>query len=93
MAANEAFEVRLWKEGQPDHYGATGLVQGTTTTFDVGTAYGVQQGGSGRYFWTVAVVRTDPYQRTGEEAPPIPITIEVGGGGGGGGPVATPTPR
>ena len=100
LAANEAFEVRLWKEGQPDHYGATGPVRSTSATFDVGGAYGVQQGGSGRYFWTVAVVQMDPYQRTGEEAPPRSITVELGGGGGGGGgdgggggPGATPTPR
>jgi eukaryotic-like serine/threonine-protein kinase len=94
LAANEAFEVRLWKEGQLDHYGATAPVRSPSATFDVGSAYGVQQGGSGGYFWTVAVVQIEPYQRTGEEAPPRSISVEVGGGGGGsGGPDATPTPR
>jgi hypothetical protein len=98
LADNQAFEVRLWKEGQPDHYGATSPVRSASATFHVASAYGVQQGGSGRYYWTVAVVQTDPYQRIGQEAPPRNINVELGGGGGGGAggdvqpPPVQPTP-
>jgi hypothetical protein len=81
VAANQAFEVRLWKEGQPDHYGATGPVRSTSVTFDVGGAYGVQQGGSGSYLWTVAVVETSPYQRIGQEAQPNVLVVQIAGGG------------
>jgi serine/threonine protein kinase len=94
LAPNQAFEVRLWKEGQPDHYGAAEPVRTTSATFDVAGAYGVQQGGSGRYLWTVAVVQTNPYQRMGQEAPARVVTVQIGGDGGGGGgglPGASPT--
>jgi hypothetical protein len=102
LAPNQAFEVRLWKDGQPDHYGATAPARSPSVTFDVNGAYGVQQGGSGRYLWTVALIETDPYRRIGQEAPARPITVQVssagdndgnGGGGGDPGPVPTRTPE
>ena len=90
LAANQGFELRIWKEGQADHYGATPLVRTTSVTLDVRSAYGVQQGGSGRHFWTVAVVQMEPYQRIGSEATPRMLYVEVGGPGG---PPPTWTPR
>lgn len=89
LAPNQAFEVRLWKEDQPDHYGAAEPVRTLSATLDVASAYGVLRGGSGRYLWTVAVVETNPYQRTGQEAPPRSVTVQVGGDDGGGAPQPT----
>jgi serine/threonine protein kinase len=90
LPANQGFELRIWKEGQPDHYGATSPVGTTSVTFDVRSAYGVQQGGSGRYFWTVAIVQLEPYYRLGSEAAPRTLAVELGGPGG---PPPTWTPR
>lgn len=89
MAPDEAFEVRLWKEGQADHYGAAEPVRTTSATFNVAGAYGVQLGGGGHHLWTVAVVRINPYQRTGQEAPARVVMVQIGGGGGDNGGGAT----
>jgi eukaryotic-like serine/threonine-protein kinase len=92
LGPNQGFEVRIWRDDQPDHYGAAGIVQGATSVdIDVFGAYGVQQGGSGQYKWTVAVVDVSPYQRTGPEAAPRNLQIDVPSGGGGGGGPAEPT--
>ncbi len=93
LAADQGFEIRLWKVGQADHYGATGVLPGNVTeaALDVAGSYGWQQGGNGLYNWTVAVVATDPYKRIGAEADPraLEIDIATGGGstGGGSGPL------
>ena len=92
LAPDQAFEVRLWKEGQPDHYGAAEPVRTTHTTLDVAGAYGVQLGGSGRYLWTVAVVQINPYRRTGQEALLREVTVQVGDGGDTPPPTWTPPP-
>ena len=81
LEPNQAFEVRLWKEGQPDHYGAAAPTRSPNLTIDVNGAYGVQQGGSGWFLWTVALVEVEPYRRIGEEAPPRAIFVQVDGGG------------
>jgi hypothetical protein len=83
LAANQGFEIRVWKEGQPAHYGAASPVRTTSAVLDLSGAYGVQLGGGGRHLWTVAVVQIEPYQALGPEAPPQ--TIEIEG--------APPTPR
>lgn len=75
LTANQGFEVRIWKEGQPDHYGAAAPTGGTSITIDPRGAFGVQQGGAGKYFWTVALVQREPYKRIGSEA--APRTLEV----------------
>jgi hypothetical protein len=85
LAANQGFEVRIWKAGQPDHYGAAEPTGSSGLTINAPASYGVQQGGPGAYFWTVAVVQRSPYQRTGPEALPRRLQIPGGGGGGGGG--------
>jgi|GEM_PF-1297053 len=81
LTADQAFEVRIWREGQPDHYGAAEPTRATSEAIDVGSAYGVTQGGSGQYFWTVALVQINPYSRLGPEAAPRVLNIQVGGGG------------
>ncbi|WP_423222486.1 hypothetical protein [Candidatus Amarolinea aalborgensis] len=58
----------------------------SSSACSVASAFGVVKGGSGRYFWTVAVVQMEPYQRIGPEAPPRVVQVELGGGG------AAPTP-
>jgi hypothetical protein len=80
--ANQGFEVRIWKEGQPDHYGAAEPVRITSTTIDVRSAYGVTQGGPGAYFWTVALVQLDPPRRIGPEALARTLIISEAPAGG-----------
>ncbi len=96
LAENQGFEVRIWKESQPDHYGAAAPVRSTSLIIDISGAYGVQQGGTGDYLWTVALVQIAPYQRLGPEAAPRRLTINLGGGGGspggGSGPPPPPPP-
>jgi hypothetical protein len=93
LTADQGFEVRIWKEGQPDHYGAAEPVRDTRAVIDMRSAYGVRQGGGGAYFWTVALVRTAPkYARIGPEAPPRTLNIGSAGGGGGEAPPPTWTP-
>ncbi len=93
LSADQGFEIRVWKDGQPDHYGAADPVSGASANINVGGAYGVQQGGPGEYWWTVAVVQRAPnYQRIGAEAPPRRLIVSGGGGGGGGAPTRTPRP-
>ncbi len=80
---NQGFEVRIWKEGQPDHYGAAAPARDNRLESDIRGAFGVQQGGAGDYFWTVALVQIDPYARIGLEAPPRKLTVQFDGGGSG----------
>jgi hypothetical protein len=87
LTPNQGFEVRIWRADQPDHYGAAAPVRNNSTTIDLTGAYGVQQGGSGLYFWTVAVVGLNPYQRIGPEAAARQLTIALAGGG----PTPAPT--
>lgn len=82
LAANQGFEVRIWREGQGDHYGAAAPVGTTSVEIDVNRAYGVMQGGAGSYLWTVALVQLEPYQRVGLEAEPRALQIQPATGGG-----------
>ncbi len=87
LSANQGFEVRVWKDGQPDHFGASSPVTANAATIDLRGAYGVQQGGNGRYFWTVALVQVNPYKRIGPEASARVLTVELAGEG----PTPAPT--
>jgi hypothetical protein len=78
LGSNQGFEVRIWKENQLDHYGAAAPVRDTSIEIDVSKAYGVQQGGDGGYFWTVALVQLEPYQRIGSEAPLRRMQVSFG---------------
>ena len=75
LTSNQGFEVRVWKEGQADHFGAAEPVRTTSVTVDLNQTAGVRQGGAGAYLWTVAVVQLNPYKRIGKEAPPRTLTI------------------
>jgi serine/threonine-protein kinase len=83
LQANQGFEVRLWKDGQ-EHYGAADPVRGMSLATDVRGAYGVQQGGSGEYWWTVAVVQIkddrNDYNRIGPETAPRRLIVNFSGG-------------
>jgi hypothetical protein len=80
-----AFEVRLWREGSSEHLGASQLVspagvrdaprQRYERVIDTSQTPAVKQNGGGTFRWTVAVVRSDPYERIGPEAPPRRIYI------------------
>jgi hypothetical protein len=78
LGPDYGFEVRLWKEGQPDHYGAAEPVNDTSVTINLRGAYGVTLGGEGAYWWTVAVVQRQPYAQVGAEA--APRKLNIGGG-------------
>ena len=55
------------------------MVTNGKSTIDLTESYGFQQGGNGRYFWTVAVAQRDPYLRIGSEASPRTIEISRSG--------------
>ena len=78
LTENQGFEVRVWKEGQSDHYGAAPPVSDTRIAINLIGAYGVQLGGNGEYFWSVAVVQRHPYARIGAEASPRRIFYSSG---------------
>ena len=92
LAANQGFELRIWKDGQPVHYGAAEPTSSTSLAINLPAAHGVSQGGSGAYFWTVAVVQRNPYQPTGPEAAPRQLQVQMEGGGDGGGSAPTHEP-
>ncbi|MEM7343920.1 MAG: hypothetical protein AAF485_06725, partial [Chloroflexota bacterium] len=93
LAENQAFEVRIWREGEP-HFGAFDaretakyLAQEDTVrvlTIPVSGAYSVQQNGNGEYFWSVAVVQLEPYQLV-VESDPKSVSINLLGDDHGGG--------
>ena len=93
LTDNQAFEVRIWREGEP-HYGAFDAREtskyleqrdtGNALSFSVSSAFSVQQNGNGEYLWSVAVVQLEPYQLVVESAS-RPLIINVGGGGDDGG--------
>lgn len=88
LEANQGFELRIWQEGQPYHYGAASPTQETQIQINLSAAYGIQQGTGGQYFWTVVVVQRDPYETLGAEAAPRTFTFGSSSGGsssGGGG--------
>ena len=92
LAENQAFEVRIWKDGEP-HYGAfdarktssfmTQQAGGFALSFTVSSAFSVQQNGNSDYLWSVAVVQLEPYQLV-VESNPRPVIINVAGGSQGG---------
>jgi hypothetical protein len=103
LPPDAGFEVRVWKEGQPQagvHNAVLDNTHGNITqdgdTYrlhtDISLAFNVQ-GHSDVYWWTVAVVRISPsYADLGQQAPPGQLRFEGsspddGSGDGGGGGV------
>lgn len=91
MAEGWGFEVRIWQEGDPDHFGAfhAGELMKYldhqpdsiyAVSFLVEGAYSVRLHGGGDYYWTVAVVQVEPYQRISLEAPPRKLRFVIPGG-------------
>ena len=91
LSADQGFEVLIWREGQPFHYGAADPTNSTHIEIDLPAAAGVAKGGAGSYFWTVVVVQRQPYQHTGPEAPPWRLQVNVDIAGDGITPRPTPT--
>lgn len=90
LSDNLAFELRIWKDGQPYHYGAAEPVQTPSITINVASAFGISQGGPGTYNWTVIVVNQNPYEEVGVEAVPRIFTYRTGESSGGGGSDSPP---
>lgn len=94
LSPNQAFEVRIWKEGQPTHLGAAEPVPSAQggrwqQTIRVGDTPAVQQGGDGTYWWSVALVRRSDGARIGREASPRRFVYRTASAG----PPPTNTPR
>lgn len=70
--------MRIWKEGEPEHLGAKDVLRDLTVPIDLCGVPVVQRGGSGVYYWTVAVVEFGPYTRIGPEAKPRRLTVDAG---------------
>jgi hypothetical protein len=94
LGADQGFEVRVWREGEPpagvhnaveDNQNGKVVALANNTyrlTVDITDAYGVQ-GRSGEYLWTVVLVQISPeYRDLGKQATPGHLRFEVGGGDG-----------
>ncbi len=90
LAEGWGFEVRIWREEDPDHYGAFDAQElmkylarqpdgAYAVSLLVEGAYSVRQHGGGDYYWTVAVVQLNPYTRIGQEAPPRRLRYTIPG--------------
>ncbi len=88
LAQNQAFEIRLWREGDPFHYGAHDARDSVNTVRQVGDVYtvrlsldgvyGVNLHGEGDYLWTVAIVSLEPtYQDLNVEARPYRLRVNL----------------
>ncbi len=94
VGADQGFEVRVWREGEPpagvhdavqDNKNGKVVALGNNTyhlSVDIRDAAGVQ-GRSGEYLWTVVLVQISPdYKDLGIQATPGHLRFEAGGGGG-----------
>jgi hypothetical protein len=97
LGANQGFEVRVWREGEPpvgvhnsveDNQNGKVVALGNNTyrlNVDIRDAAGVG-GRTGEYWWTVALVQISPdYKDLGEQASLGRLRFEAGGDDGGGG--------
>lgn len=94
LPPNQAFEVRIWREGQTTHPGAAEAVQVPRDgrwqqAIRVSDTPIVRAGGDGSYWWTVGLVRRATGEQVGSEAPPRRFVYRTGSGG----PPPTNTPR
>jgi hypothetical protein len=89
VGADQGFEVRVWREGEPpagvhnaveDNQNGNVMALGDNTyrlNVDISDAYGVQ-GRSGEYLWTVILVQISPeYRDLGTQAPLGRLRLEV----------------
>ncbi len=94
LGADQGFEVRVWREGEPpagvhnaveDNKNGKVVALGNNTyrlTVDIRDAAGVR-GRSGEYLWTVVLVQISPdYKDLGKQATPARLRFEAGGEGG-----------
>jgi hypothetical protein len=92
IGADQGFEVRVWREGEPPagvHNAVEDNQKGIVAplgnnkyhlTANIRDAFGVK-GRSGEYWWTVALVQISPeYKELGIQATPSRLRFEAGGG-------------
>ncbi len=79
LQENQGFEVRIWNDSSTEHQGAVAPVSTTSTTINIEQITVVRQHGSGPYYWSVAVIQINPYQKIGQESAPTRIMVQVGG--------------
>ena len=77
LTSNQGFEVRLWKVGKLQHIRLAIPASPTTQRVDLRLAPVVRQGGTGRYWWSVAMVQISPYQEIGKETSPRQLYIDL----------------
>ena len=72
----QAFEVRIWAEGQAEHQGAAEAKTALEQTIDLDVAPGIKANNSagGEYLWAVAVIQVKPYNKIGRESEPRHFT-------------------
>ena len=77
LTSNQGFEVRLWKVGKLQHVRLAIPASPSAQRVDLRLAPVVRQGGSGRYWWSVAMVQISPYQEIGKETSPRQLYIDL----------------
>jgi uncharacterized membrane protein len=85
LPENYNFEVCIWLDkADTDHLGSYNVKDTVvsnddgiyTIEFDVGGAQSVKiHGKQENYYWSVAIVQVEPYQKTGIESSPIQLII------------------
>jgi len=95
LPAGAAYEVVMWNSGEDpaSARGVAATTADTSLTVDLDALDGAGLLKRGETFWTVLIVKTDPYVRLSQpaEARARPLIYQASGGGGGG-PVEPPKP-
>jgi serine/threonine protein phosphatase PrpC len=75
LGPGQAFEVRIWKEGQ-EHLGAAAATTALELTIDLDVAPGIlnNKNAAGKYLWAVAVIERATGARIGRESEPRHFT-------------------
>ena len=74
LGSEEAFQVLIWKEGDSVHLGAAQSWGQTQQPINLDHVPQLLDGGAGRYFWSVVVVRRGTDERLSSEASPRRFT-------------------
>ena len=71
-----AFALLMWSEGQPNHPIATVTNAATQVNYNPYLSPAARQGGPGRYYWAVVVIKTPFNQIIGAESEPRLLILE-----------------
>ncbi len=77
LAANQGFELRLWRAGQRHHVSLGQPVTSNSQRVELRRATVVRLEGTGHYLWSVALVQRSPYRQLGQEATPRRLYIDL----------------